>query len=145
MAYATQADLLKALPELELIRLTDDDGAGSIDTDKVAEALDSAADEINVWIGGRVKLPLTATVPVLLNLNRDLAVYNLYSRVSTEVPETWRERRKDALKLLEKINDGKVSLGAQPPPAPPASTGYDGGIQTQVRTQIFSETELDKF
>lgn len=42
MAYCTQADILKQISEEELIDLTDDTHAGSVNADVVTEAIEKA-------------------------------------------------------------------------------------------------------
>jgi len=146
MGYCTIADLKKAVPESVLVRLTDDESTGSINTDRANEAIDTAAQEINSYIGGRVALPITGTVPgFLAKLNADMALYNLYARVKEEIPETRTERYKNAVRFLERFAKGEVSLGIQPPPEAPAEEEYPGRARTSVRDKIFTETELDKY
>lgn len=146
MAYCTIDDLKKILPETILIRLTDDESAGVIEETRAQEAIDSAAEEIDTYIGARVALPISGTVPPILGkINADIAVYNLYSRVKEQVPDTRTSRHKDAVRLLEKIGEGKISLGLQPPPDPPAAGNYSGGNQVNTRTKIFDEETMDKY
>lgn len=146
MSYCTLDDLKKLLPEAVLIRLTDDETAGAVNESRGTEAIDSAAEEIDAYIGGRVKLPITGTIPPILGkLNVDLAIYNLYSRVKETIPETRAQRRKDAIRFLEKVSEGKISLGLQPPPDPPAEGGYDGASRVDARIKVFDKTTMDKY
>ncbi len=81
MAYCTIDDVKKMIDEVKLIRLTDDAGTGVIDEAKTSEAITSAAEEIDTYIGGRVKLPIAGTPPPMFGkINVDIAIYNLYSR-----------------------------------------------------------------
>ena len=144
MSYCTIDDLKKALPEAVLIRLTDDAGSGVIDEAKTSEAITSAAEEIDTYIGGRVKLPIAGTPPPILGkINTDIAIYNLYSRVKEEVSQTRADRYKNAVRLLEKISKGEISIGLQPSPDPPES--YDGAGQVNTRTKIFDTDTLGKY
>lgn len=145
MAYCTITDIEKLLPGSQLVRLTDDEAAGAVDTDRVQEAIDSATEVIDSYIGARVKLPLSDSVPVLGKLCVDIAIFNLYSRVKENIPETREKRYNDAIRFLEKIAEGKISLGVQPPPDPPASGNYDQGSRVSVRDKIFDATTMDKF
>ena len=143
-AYCTLDDLKKTVPEAVLIRLTDDSGADIIDETKAVEAMASAAEEIDTYIGGRVKLPIAGTAPPILGkINADIAVYNLYSRVKEEIPQTRAERYKNAVRLLEKIAKGELSIGLQPPPDPPES--YDGASRVNARDKLFDEDTMDKY
>ncbi|MBW2598540.1 MAG: DUF1320 domain-containing protein [Deltaproteobacteria bacterium] len=146
MAYCTPDDLQKLLPETVLIRLTDDTGAGVIDETRASEAIASSAEEIDAYIGGRVKLPIAGTAPPILGkINVDIAVYNLYSRVKEEIPQTRADRYKNAVRLLEKISKGEISTGLQPPPDPPAAGEYDGAGQVDARTKIFDAATMEKY
>lgn len=146
MAYCTIDDIEKMIPEDILIRLTDDEGTGVINEAWVQEAIDSASEEIDTYIGGRVKLPITGAVPAILGkLNADIGIFNLYSRYKEDIPETRETRYKNAIRLLEKISEGKVSLGLQPPPDPPDEGKYSDGGRVQVRDKIFDETTMSKY
>lgn len=145
MAYCTKADILKMLPESQLIRLTDDEGASAVNDGRVTEAIDSAAEEIDTYLGSRYVLPLSSTPPVLGKLNVDMAIYNLYSRVKEQVPETRKERYQNAVRFLMKLAKGEVSIGSQPPPDPPESGQYEGSSKAEVRTKVFDETTMDKY
>ena len=142
--YCTIEDLKKALPEAVLIRLTDDTGAGVIDEAKTSEAITSAAEEIDTYIGGRVKLPIAGTTPPIFGkINADIAIYNLYSRVKEDIPQTRADRYKNAVRLLEKISKGEISIGLQPLPDPPEH--YDGAGQVNTKTKIFDNDTLGKY
>ena len=141
MAYCTLSDINKLLPQEVLIRLTDDDMSGSVDDDVVTESIDSASDEMDVYLGSRYELPITETVDILIKLNVDIAIYNLYSRVKDSIPETRNERYKNAIRMLEKIADGKIDI--IPKPDPPSS--ISGSIKTKTRTKEFSETILNTY
>lgn len=145
MAYCTLADIIKLLPEAQLIRLTDDESLGAVNTDRVQEAIDSAAEEIDAWIGARVALPLSKAVPMLTQINVDMAVYNLYSRYSESMPDTREKRYQNAVRVLGKISDGSISLGVQAPPNPPAAGNYEKGMRISARTKDFDTTTMDKF
>ena len=144
--YCTLDDLKKALPETVLMRLTDDDSIGVIDEAKTSEALTSAVKEIDAYIGGRVKLPISGTPPPILGkFNVDIAIYNLYTRVKEEIPQTRSDRYKNAVRLLEKISKGEISIGLQPPPDPPGEGEYDGAGLVSARDKIFDETTMGKY
>lgn len=146
MAYCDQDDLLKMIPEDQLKRLTDDEGVGEINADRIAEAIESGAEEIDTYIGGRVKLPINENIPPILSkYNVDIAIYNLYSRVKEDIPETRAQRYKNAVRFLEKVSEGKITLGLQPPPSPPGENDYAGKNLVYAREKIFSEEELGKY
>lgn len=146
MAYCIIDDVKKMIEEAKLIRLTDDENLGDINSDRLQEAINSAAEEIDTYIGGRVALPISGDVPPILSkLNVDLAIYNVYSRVKESIPEVRAERYKAAIRFLEKLSEGKISIGCQPPPDPPGEGDYAGGNQVNARDKIFNETTMDKY
>ena len=146
MAYCTQSDIEKLLPKNQLIRLTDDEGINKVNAARIAEVIDSAAEEIDAYIGGQTKLPITGTVPPILGkFNADIAIYNLYSRLTESIPETRGERYKNAIKTLEKIAEGKISIGIQPPPDPPEENEYSGASVSSARDKMFDSTTMDKY
>lgn len=146
MAYCIIDDVKKMIDEVKLIRLTDDENTGAIDSDRLQEAINSAAEEIDTYIGGRIALPISGDIPPILGkLNVDLAIYNVYSRVKESIPEVRGERYKAAIRFLEKLSEGKISLGCQPVPDSPGAGDYAGGSQVSARDKIFDETTMGKY
>jgi len=146
MAYCTIDDLKKLIPEAKLIRLTDDEGVGAVDTDRAQEAIDSAAEEMDTYMGGKFALPISGTAPPILGkINTDIAIYNLYSRVKETVPDTRAERYKNAVGLLKEIAKGNISIGLQPIPDAPDAGDYAGGNRVSARTKIFDAETMDKY
>ena len=145
MAYCTTADLENALPTDELIRLTDDAGSGAVDSGKLTEAIDDGAAEIDGYLAGRYEVPISTAPQILVKVNRDLAIYYLYGRVKQNMPELWKERYENAIRLLTKVGEGKLTLGIQPPPDAAGEGNYEGGAQVTVRTKDFDGTTMGKY
>ncbi|OPY07251.1 MAG: hypothetical protein A4E68_01933 [Syntrophaceae bacterium PtaB.Bin095] len=145
MAYCTQNDLEKILPELDLIQLTDDTiPPAKINADNVARAISDAGELIDGYLRERYALPLDP-VPGLLNtLAADIAVWRLYARRANIEPlEGVKERYKNALKLLEQIRDGGIALGAGA-----LTTPENGGGSVAVSTpgdRVFTRTTLENY
>lgn len=129
--YTTQADILERIPEETLTQLTDDDNVGTIDADKVTAAIARAGQEIDAYCGGRYSVPFATAPAVIGGLATDMAIYFLYGRTQEEIPETRKDAYKNAVRLLEKIADGKISLGVDPTPAAPSGSGasFSGGAR----------------
>lgn len=117
MPYATPQNLIDSLGTREATMISDRAGTGQPDLAVLTAALAQAEDEVNGYVGRRYYLPLTngsgqlAAVPSLLQrLTIDIARYR---QTGTEIMETEgiRNRHKDAVRVLEQIADGKVSLG----------------------------------
>lgn len=116
--YCTQTDIEERFGLAELTQLTDRTRSGVVDAVAVARAATDAAAEIDGYLAGRYSLPFEVTPTVLVRLACDIAIYNLFAvRRNGGMVEDVRNRYKDAVRLLENISNGKVMLGATPPPA----------------------------
>lgn len=114
MPYATLDDLIARFGELELIQLSDAATPGLIDDAVVARALADADAIVDGHLGGRYALPLAAVPPMLVNVACDLARARLYKDV---LPEAVESRRAEAMRYLELLGKGAITLGASPEPA----------------------------
>ncbi len=141
MAYCTQADILNLLNETVLIQLSDDDGAGEIDTAKVERAIADADAAIDAYCQDRYVIPLDPVPPRIRQIGVDLAAYNLYSRSDLEMPEIRKERNKEAIRFLEKVAEGKIRLGAATPA--PANTGH--AVSMDADDRIFTRDRMSGF
>lgn len=139
--YCTLDQLKERLPEKVIQQLTDDDRLGVIDSGRVDAAIARAAAEIDAWCGRRYSVPFAEAPAVIRELCADLAIYYLYARKAEKVPETRTDAHKNALRTLEQISKGLVSLGVDtlPPPAPAAVSGgasFDAGERRFSRTSL---------
>ena len=123
MAYHEQADLVpRVISSVEFVQLVQDDGADEVSEDGVAlyEAERADADAlIDSYLGTRYELPLAEVPALVRRLSVRLTRYNLYARRYPEgVPEGIRTDFGDAMKLLDRIASGDVTLGIQPAASP---------------------------
>ena len=146
MAYCTSDDLKKGIPEAEIIRLTDDTNAGVMNTDNRDEAINKAANEMDGYLGVKYLLPIASPVPdILVELNKDIAIYKLYARKKTEIPESVIKRRDDAIAFLKAVVKSEATLGIQPPPAAPNEGEYEGAPQVSTRHKMFGRRTMRKY
>ena len=113
MTYAAQQDMIDRFGNAEVVALSDRNQDGLIDAAVVTRAIADAGVEIDGYLAGRYALPLPL-VPSLLNgVCCDIARYRL---CGADVQETdaIRNRYKDAVKMLEAMRDGKLTLGLDP-------------------------------
>lgn len=141
MAYCTLADIEAA--QDDLIELTDDSDAGTVDQTVVDKAIATASELIDGYLRGRYTLPLDPVPGLLTALAADVTLYRLYARrPRLAVPESLSDRYKNALKILENIQKGLVTLGAGTPevvtPAPAVSL-------VKASTRIFTDDMLEKY
>ena len=140
MAYCTQADILNQLTNSELIQLTDDAGAGSVDTAKVDAALNAASATIDAYAGARYTLPLQ-TSEKIKQLCVDLAIYELEKR-RRRIREATLAARDAAFSFLRDLARGRAVLD-QPAGAQPQSSEAD--IQTTDQDRAFSDENLEGY
>ncbi len=118
MSYCTMDNIRNQLEEARLIQLTDDEGTGEVATARVEQAISDADEEINGYLGARMSVPVSPVPESLRRLCVDLAVYNLYSR-REKVPEHRIERYRCAVRFLEQVALGRISLGQGDPEGTP--------------------------
>ena len=121
MAYATIQDCIdRKDQDLLLVLLDLTEPADLASSARLGEALDDATQEIDGYLGARYTLPLP-TAPKLLKRHAiDIALYQIASEADKATDEL-RLRYTDAVKLLEKISKGTVTLGL-PEPEPKTVT-----------------------
>lgn len=143
MAYCTLDDLKKYLPEDDLVQLTDDAGAGAIDTAKIAEAIAAADALIEGYTRGRYVVPFDPVPDLIRQTSAQITLYNLFNRKQAlKVPDQIRKTFDDQLALLNRLRKGEVTLSATA-----ASTD---GVSSDYRTnktdsdRIFTKTRLDR-
>ena len=118
MLYCTPDEVKNQIDESRLIQLTDDEGTGSVSETRVSQAIRDAGDEIDGYLGVRMKVPVVPAPEAVRRLAADIAVYNLYSR-REKIPEHRSERYGNAVRFLEGIAAGKISLGESDPEGTP--------------------------
>lgn len=115
MSYSTDTDLYDKMDADLVIQLTDDDNSGTVDQTKLDNLRSDASELINTHLRGRYSVPVDPAPEILVNIERDLLIYKLYTRrPNYELPESVKEDKKDAMRLLMDINKGVVLLEDQP-------------------------------
>lgn len=143
MHYCTRADIGKAIPELTLIQLSNDDPTAELPDESVIEDSVRQAEElVDGYLRGRYDLPLDPVPSVLRDAVVYLARHWLYQRrPEGALPEAVKDSRKDTLKLLESIRDGVVTLGMPTGEAAPEP----GKIRARARRQQFGNDLMERY
>jgi len=139
--YCTLDNLKLAIDEARLLELTDDENLGAINQARIDEAISTAQGEVDGYLQERYDVPLSPVPPLITGACVDVALYHLYSRRMETLPEIRSKRYDNAVRLLLRIADGKLSLGIAVPPEETNS----GKVLVTASTRIFPDTELDKF
>lgn len=137
MPYATQQHMVDRFGGQELIELTDRANLGVIDTAVLSRALDDADGEINGYLATRHTLPLSPIPTVITRLACDIARYFLYEDRATEAVRT---RYKDAVKFLQGVSDGSITLGVDASNNAPTEPG---GPQFDSAGRVFTRGRAD--
>lgn len=141
MSYATQTDLLKLVPESELIRLTDDDNQGIVGTAVVTWALDTATNMINAYIpsDSGFSIPLSTVPAFIRDICVVLAKVNLFDRRRLPIDESTKRMYDSALDILKKIANKTISLttGGQ------VQATQNPGGEVDSEDRVFTRDELD--
>jgi phage gp36-like protein len=113
MAYSSDSDLLKEMSTLELAVLTGDTTGTTVNTTRTSNARENADALINSYLHQRYTVPFASPVDAIIKkLSVDLTIANLYESAysKTVVPSTVLYRRQNAIKLLQDIQEGNVSV-----------------------------------
>ncbi|HSH71545.1 MAG TPA: DUF1320 domain-containing protein [Methylophilaceae bacterium] len=141
MTYASQQNMIDRFGEREVIALTDRNNDGAIDVAALTRGLEAADSEINTYLLDRYSLPLASTPLVLADKACDITRY-LLCGAETVATEDIRDRYKDAIKFLEKVQMGKASLGLN---AAQAITQPNDQILTSTRPRVFDSCTLKDY
>jgi phage gp36-like protein len=120
--YSTVDDIGKLIPQDILIQLTDDENTAAPVTPRIEEAIGQADAEINTYCATKYTVPFVTVPDAVKKCSVDIAIYNLYSRRVEEIPATRSDRYKNAIRLLEAIAKGTITLGVAPSAEPPGNT-----------------------
>ena len=126
MVYTSRTLLEQAFSASAILRLVDDEKAGTIGATALARitaAITQAEHEVNAYCRKHYLVPFTTTPPIVEKLATDLAGFYLFRRRMAEVgvPDEIKDLRADAIKQLEQIAKGLLELGVEPPPASSAA------------------------
>ena len=143
-SYLTVAQLVDLHDEQEIIQLTnlDDRSATTVNAARAEAAILYAESEVRTYMDFKdlSKLESTGVVPVVLrNKVSDIARYHLDSK---RPREDVRQRYEDAIKWLEKLAKGMVSLGLGDNEEVIADQSNDGGA-TGAPAKTFSRETLE--
>jgi len=142
--YLTRPAIDAAIPINTLIELTNDDPAADAPDDGVLAAVVESCEElVDGYLRGRHELPFDKVPSVIRGIALDLVRHALYlRRPEGAVPDTVKASYANAIKLLETIRDGRITIGDQHSGKP---TPEPGKIRVQARKQQFAGTEWERY
>ena len=144
MSIITQADIEGRIGESELIRLTDDAVAGTVDTTVVAAAIADGEGEVLGRLAQAYTIPLdladTNTAAMVKTALLDVVLYRLMLR-RPPVIEDYSNGYKNAIAWAEKIAAGSLGLPGESPVGEAPAGG--GRIAIDASERIFSRESFE--
>lgn len=120
MAYCMVGEVLAAIKESAYDALLGDEYIDDVEECKkklqshVEEAIEDADAEIDGYLAKRYSVPMSPAPRVLNKFSKDIAVYNLMSRIGIDEQErekTYLNRYNSAIKFLEGVAKGVINIG----------------------------------
>ena len=135
--YCTSQDIEKQITHEILVQLTNDTPPqDTVDDSVTYEAILYSSTLIDGYLRGKYTLPLDAHFPLLRIIAIDLSIYRLYSRrLQADMPESILAQYKEAIKTLEKIQKGTISLEIETD---------DGSSVAETKDYITNKTRFDR-
>ena len=106
-------------------------------------AIGDADAEIDGYLAKRYAVPLAPAPKVINKFSKDIAVYNLFSRIGIDEgtdQKTYLNRYNAAVKFLTLVAEGKVSLGADADGDPASAAAI--GFTVQSNPRLFSRGQM---
>ncbi len=152
MGYSTRAEVREMLkddvldPILGDAFLDDASNREELMGPVIDEAIADADGEIDGYLAKRYRVPLAPAPKVINKFSKDIAIYNLFSRMGIEKDSDhgiYLTRYNAAIKFLTMVAEGKVSVGADADgdPASAAATGFT--VKSSPR--LFSRNSMRGF
>lgn len=146
--YCNESDIVPSLVgAIPMAQLTQDDpDATTTDTDVLDQLVEDAEAEVDSYLGYRFDLPLPSVPVLVARLSARITRYRLYTSRGG-APEQWlTDDYNAALKTLEAIRDGKVSLGLTSAAADPGASPSSGkAVQTSSSAPVFGRDNMDDY
>lgn len=147
MSYTTDADLYSLIAGRTLVQLASDDPlAEAPDPLILAEARAYADAQVDARLRQRYPLPLASVPRELKDWALALARLWLYSRRpdGQELPPAVTQAAQEALKALDAVRDGKMSLAV---PSPGGETPVSAGARVRVEApdRLFTADLLSRY
>lgn len=140
MPYCSLTDLANAETSAQLIQLTDDEGSGAVNTDRITAAVTEADSTVDAYLRGKVAMP-AETPAVIRQISVELAVWNLYRRrMGSNMPESVLARKKDALRMLGDVASGVIRISQD---QADGKLGASAVVKSPDRT--FDDETLDQY
>ncbi|MDM7320237.1 MAG: DUF1320 family protein [Fervidobacterium sp.] len=133
MSYLTVSEFKERFGVQRVAEIVSDDNL-------IQTAIDDATAEIDSYLAVRYVLPLPIVPAVIKRLCADIAMYRLLTLRDMGEIEDVRKRYEDAVKLLQEIAKGNVSLGVPQASQDKPATSYSAAQVSDV--SVFKRGEF---
>ena len=149
MHYSTREEVREMLKEGALDPILGDEFRGGADEREalmaplIDTAIADADGEIDGYLAKRYAVPLTPVPKAINKFSKDIAVYNLFSRIGIDEgtdQKTYLNRYNAAVKFLTLVAEGKVSIGADADGDPAAAAAI--GFTVKSNPRLFSRGQM---
>ena len=109
----------------------------------IEAAIADADGEIDGYLAKRYAVPLAPVPKVINKFSKDIAVYNLFSRIGIDEgtdQKTYLNRYNAAVKFLTLVAEGKVSIGADADGDPAGAAAI--GFTVKASPRLFSRRQM---
>ncbi len=109
----------------------------------IDEAIADADGEIDGYLAKRYAVPMDPAPKILNKLSKDIAVYNLFSRMGIQEGSDeaiFLTRYNAAIKFLTLVAEGKVSIGADADGDPASAAAI--GFTVKSNPRLFSREQM---
>lgn len=148
MSYITKQALLDELGEELLTQLTNDDGSEGVNDAVVDGAIAYGEGVFDSYVRTRYSVPVPST-PLVVSLNKDLAVYHLFKRRGTfageGVMKVRRDAFDDAVKQLKAIGAGQAALDVPATEETVDNPATGDRILSGRKNPIVTDSKLSQF
>ena len=106
-------------------------------------AIADADGEIDGYLAKRYAVPLAPVPKVINKFSKDIAVYNLFSRIGIDEgtdQKTYLNRYNAAVRFLTMVAEGKVSIGSDTDGDPSSAAAI--GFTVQSNPRLFSRGQM---
>jgi len=143
----TRAAIDAAIPAITLTRLTNDDPeADSPDEAVLAAGIENVEELVDGYLRGRYELPFVEVPSMVRGLAVNVLRHELYlRRPDGAVPETVQVAYASAVKVLEQIRDGRVTLGIAQGSQAGKSAPAPLEIKVKSRPQRFGGEQWERY
>lgn len=137
--YCELNDILRAVPESDIIELTDDENTGAYNEILLNSVISEQSSFIDGYLRGRYSVPVTGN-PILRQICIDLVAYALtYRRMKYRMPQSIIDIKNNAEDKLLSIQKGEITLDSG------SASTRTPHVSIVEKTRVFTDEVLSQY